>query len=157
MERVGRRGLIVMACLLAVGCQRGDDAPAGPGSPGLGWPSPFSLAPTPDGSERVWSGVLPCSDCDGVDTRLVLRVTGKKRSYLMIETYVGGERPNRFQRAGRWTENTRLMDDETLTTYTLDPGKGSQTYALRPDGALELLDVDGRPSTQAIAYRLQRL
>lgn len=151
------RGLILLACLLGAGCQRGDDAPAGPGSPGLDWPSPFSLAPSPDGSDRIWSGVLPCSDCQGVDTRLVLRVKDRKRSYVMIETYVGGERPNRFTRAGRWTETTLLMDGETLTTYTLDPGQGAQTYALRPDGALELLDVNGRPSAQAIAYRLQRL
>ena len=68
-----------------------------------------------------------------------------------------GEGPNRFTHAGRWLESTRLVDGERRTTYTLDPGQAAQTFALQPDGSLELLDADGSPQAQPIAYRLHRL
>ena len=147
---------VLLACVALAGCQRqGEGAPVGPGASGADWPSP-SL-PFVEGNARVWSGVLPCRDCQGVDTRLVLQLKDRKRSYVLTETYVGGPAPNRFSRAGRWTESRLRLDGESLVTYTLDPGRAGQVYALRADGSLELLDAQGRPSAQPIAYRLQRL
>jgi copper homeostasis protein (lipoprotein) len=137
-------------------CQRGGEAaPAGPGASGADWAA--AVGPFAEGSERIWSGLLPCRDCAGVDTRLVLQLKDRQRSYLLTETYLGGEAPNRFTRAGRWIESERAVDGERVTAYTLDPGRAAQVYVLRPDGALELLDAQGRPQAQPIAYRLQRL
>ena len=146
----------LLACLALAACRPGSDAaPAGPGASGADWPA--AATPFVDGSERIWSGLLPCSDCKGVDTRLVLQLHDRERSYLLTETYLGGQVPNRFTRAGRWTESRRVVDGERTTTYTLDPGRGAQMFALRADGSLELLDGQGRPQAQPIAYRLQRL
>ena len=151
-----RATAIVLASLVLAACQRGSEgAPVGPGGSGADWPA--AVGPFVEGSERVWSGLLPCSDCAGVDTRLVLQLKDRKRSYVLTETYVGGPAPNRFSRAGRWTESRLRLDGESLVTYTLDPGRAGQVYALRADGSLELLDAQGRPSAQPIAYRLQRL
>lgn len=157
MKTPTRRWILALAaCTLLAGCQRGSDgAPAGPGASGADWPA--AVGPFPEGSERIWSGLLPCRDCQGVDTRLVLQLKDRQRSYLMTETYLGGAAPNRFTRAGRWTEAQRAVAGERLTTYTLDPGAAQEQFVLQPDGSLELLDGQGQPQAQPVAYRLQRL
>ena len=62
-----------------------------------------------------------------------------------------------FNREGTWTELRRTAGGEAQVTYVLDPGQATQRYSLQPDGALELLDADGKSPAQALAYRLQRL
>lgn len=152
------RGMLLLAVVMLVGCQRGQEAaPTGRGASGMGSSSGAGTEQLSDGSERIWSGVLPCSDCAGVDTRLVLRIDGARRGFELTETYIGGQGETRFSRTGDWAEDTRVIDGESLASYTLDPGAGAQVFVLRPDGALELLDGDGRPSAQAVDYRLQRL
>ena len=159
MEPVARRASWIVVALLGgglAGCQRGGEgAPTGPGASGADWPG--AVGPFTEGSERIWSGLLPCRDCAGVDTRLVLQLKDRQHSYLLTETYLGGDAPNRFTRAGRWVESERALDGERVTAYTLDPGRAAQVYVLRADGSLELLDAEGRPQPQPIAYRLQRL
>ena len=119
-------------------------------------------APPPTGwqqqdSERTWAGLLPCRDCQGIDTRLVLRLDRGRRAYLMTETYLGGSGKTSFNRAGTWTEVQATVDGEPQVTYVLDPDQAAQRFVLQPDGALELLDANGRAPEQAVAYRLQRL
>jgi copper homeostasis protein (lipoprotein) len=145
---------ILLASLLAAGCHRNqDEAAANSQSPVAPQGAAIESA---QNSERTWVGLLPCSDCEGIDTRLVLRADGGRRNYLMTETYVGGSGKNSFNRAGSWTEVTRLVDGEPVTTFTLDPDKAGQQFTLQPDGALEALDGSGKLPTQAVAYRLQR-
>lgn len=152
------RGIQLLVVLLLAACQRGHEAmPAAGNAPGPGSSSGAGTERLADGSERIWSGVLPCSDCAGVDTRLVLRIDGAGRQFELTETYIGGQGEQRFSRSGEWIEGTRVIDGESLASYTLDPGKGAQVFVLRPDGALELLDGEGRPSARAVDYRLQRL
>ena len=144
--------LIVFATLALAACGRGEiegQAPA-PGTPG------FATAPTvgPD-TERTWVGLLPCSDCKGIDTRLVLRSRDGRRTYLMTETYLGSIGNNSFDTAGTWNEAISRSDGQVL--YILDPERAGQRFALQPDGNLEALDGNGNPSGQGLAYRLQRL
>lgn len=152
------RGILLLAVVMLVACQPGQDAaPAGRDAPGLASPSAAGTERVAGGSERIWSGVFPCSDCAGVDTRLVLRIDGPRRRFELTETYIGGRGEARFSRSGDWSEGMRVIDGESLASYTLDPGAGAQVFVLRPDGALELLDGEGRASAQAVDYRLQRL
>lgn len=108
-------------------------------------------------SERTWAGLLPCRDCQGIDTRLVLRTEHGRRAYRMTETYIGGSGKNRFDRAGTWKEVPGRVGGEPQVTFVLDPEQAAQRFVLQPDGALELLGADGKPQPQAVAYRLQRL
>ncbi len=146
--------LVLGACLL-LSCQRG----ASPTPQGAAVSPPDATFPAPrQNSERTWAGLLPCSDCQGIDTRLVLRSADGRRDYLITETYVGGAGKNSFNRAGTWTEVASAVDGSAVTTYILDPDRGgSQRFVLQPDGALELRDGDSRTAEQAIEYRLQRL
>ena len=115
------------------------------------------MPPASDDSERIWAGLLPCRDCQGIDTRLVLRTERGRRAYILTETYLGGSGRNSFNRAGSWTEVHYKRDGEAQVTCVLDPDQATQRFALQPDGALELLDPEGKAPQDALAYRLQRL
>jgi copper homeostasis protein (lipoprotein) len=145
----------VFPCLLLVlatgGCQRDgggtaeEQAAEGPSAPIAQF-----------GGERVWQGVLPCSDCLGIDTRLVLRQEGPRRQYRLEETYLGAAEPNRFERQGRWTETREGRDAAAATVFVLDPDRAPRRFRLEPDGGVELL-VGAADAPPAPEYRLQRL
>jgi hypothetical protein len=149
---------VLLCVVLALGaCGRGaapGSAPAGAGDTAAA-PSLPSLAD--DDTERTWAGLLPCSDCRGVDTRLVLRVHGARRDYLMTETYLAPDGGKRFSRAGAWDEARLVLDGGQTIVYQLDPERAGERFALQPDGALELLEANGTQPADALAYRLQRL
>jgi copper homeostasis protein (lipoprotein) len=146
--------LLLLPALLLAGCNR-QQAPEGQGAVPTP-PGRLAIEPAGD-SERIWVGLLPCSDCQGIDTRLVLRAQGGRHNYLMTETYVGSSGRNSFDRAGSWVEQTRQIEGESVTLYILDPDRGGQSYRLQPDGALELIEGNSGEPGQAVAYRLQRL
>lgn len=108
------------------------------------------------GGERIWQGVLPCSDCLGIDTRLVLREQGGRRRYRLEETYLGAPEPNRFEREGGWAQSRDGRDDAAGTVYVLDPDRAPRRFRLQPDGGIELL-TGSTDATPAPEYRLQRL
>ena len=147
------RLLTLMLLLVGAACSR----EGGPNAPVAGAPGATVPPASTEDSERVWAGLLPCRDCQGIDTRLVLRTERGRRNYLLTETYLGGSGRNSFNRAGAWTEVHYKRDGEAQVTYVLDPDQATQRFALQPDGALELLDPEGKAPRDALAYRLQRL
>lgn len=145
----------VLAAMLALAaCGRGAAPGTGASDSSVAQSAPLGAE---GDSERTWAGLLPCSDCQGVDTRLVLRAHGSRRDYLMTETYLAADGGKRFTRAGAWSEAKLPVDGGETFVYQLDPERAGERYALQPDGALELLDADGKPPADALAYRLQRL
>ncbi len=146
------RFLPVFLLLALAACERGpaprqEDAPIGEGvSPTRG--ERFELA---------WQGVLPCADCAGIQTRLVLRRDGAARDYELEETYLGVDGDNVFAENGDWREESRDFPDGAATVYQLDPAGGGRGFRLLPGGALELLDRQGQPIDSSLDYRLQRL
>src|SRR5687768_5644987 len=88
------------AVLLLAACSR-EPAPAGP-APAA---PDVAAAPATDAEnfERTWLGVLPCADCDGIQTRLQLVREGDAQTYELEETYLGaGEGETVFTQNGRW-------------------------------------------------------
>jgi len=150
--------LLLLAAMLALaacdGGDRGDrgDAPAQADAE----PAPADDAPLPadDDFERTWLGVLPCADCDGIQTRLRLERDGERQTYALEETYLGAEGEAVFAQEGRWVQE----DTADGASYRLDPGTpGARRYLLRGDGALDQLDGRGRLLDAGGQYRLQRL
>jgi copper homeostasis protein (lipoprotein) len=142
----------VLLLLALAACSRQGGGQAAP----LGGAPAVVPAPAED-TERSWAGLLPCADCQGIDTRLVLRTQHGERNYLLTETYLGGTGKTSFNRAGTWMELQRQVGGEREVTYVLDPDQAAQHYVLQPDGALELSGADGKAPPDALAYRLQRL
>lgn len=116
------------------------DAPAGTAVP----------ADTGD-FDRQWFGVLPCADCDGIQTRLRLLREGDERHFELEERYLGGELVPSFSQQGTWQEG----GEAGHRLYVLDPDGAGLRLLLLEDGSLELLDAEGAP--QGPAYRLGRI
>lgn len=147
------------AVLALAGCGRNeadtgaDQAARAPSTPALG------EAPSPAASEldSTWQGVLPCSDCDGIQTRLRLVADGQGRRYELQETYLAQDGGEVFEAQGAWTEETTVLGDQPTVVYRLDTQGASRWFSLQPDGALEMLDGPGRPTADGLAHRLQRM
>jgi copper homeostasis protein (lipoprotein) len=143
--------LILLAVLALAACGR-DPAPVetAPGAP----EEPTAATEPGENFERTWIGVLPCADCDGIQTRLLLTRDDSGQTYALEETYLGAEDDAVFNQTGRWVRD----GDGERNLFVLDPeAPAGRRFELRPDGALDLLDGKGRPLDTDGQYRLQRL
>ena len=146
--------LAALAAFALAGCDR-DSAPAdrAADAPVEADAGEAGTAPAADDFDRTWLGVLPCADCDGIQTRLQLRRDGGRQTYALEETYLGADGEAVFTQAGQW-----VRDDGDEGVFRLDPeSPASRRYALRPDGSLDQLDRRGEPLQPEGQYRLQRL
>ena len=118
--------VVCLAWLALAGCARApqSDAPL----PGLG---------TGDG-EAAWAGVLPCADCRGIDTRLLLQRQGGERRYRLIETYLADAGGARFVEQGDWDQ----VSDGLLR---LHDERSRRFFAVVRSGGLQPRDADGDP------------
>ena len=155
IRRAATATLLLAALLALPGCGREQAGQA----PGPSDPPGASADPAEDeaGFDRTWLGVLPCADCDGIQTRLQLREDPEGPRYLLEETYLGGPGENRFVQEGDWREETAAVGGLDATVYRLDPDGPGRWFWLQPDGALEMLEAEGRPAADGVPYRLQRL
>jgi copper homeostasis protein (lipoprotein) len=104
--------------------------------------------------ERTWLGVLPCADCDGIQTRLELVREGDRRTYRLEETYLGADGDAVFSQQGEWVQE----GEGEGARLRLDPGTpAGRRFVQREDGALDQLDGRGEPLQPDGQYRLQRL
>ncbi|WFF43392.1 hypothetical protein EVC62_18885 [Salinicola endophyticus] len=109
-----------------------------------------------------FTGTLPCQDCRGVDTDLILKrdpITGAPAGFYLHEIRIdapGGERVNTAW--GKWALH-RDVNDFQRQLYALQPEVG-QTRIFQPvDGsALEPLDAQGEPvrDSEGEPARLER-
>ncbi|PZO08355.1 MAG: hypothetical protein DCF27_08700 [Lysobacteraceae bacterium] len=144
--------LLLLAALLALaGCGRA------PSDPGAALPSDAPAPSQADGLDATWQGVLPCSDCDGIQTRLRLLADNQGRRFELQETYLAQDGGDAFQSQGNWVEEAGEIDGQPVVVYRLDAGGASRWFSLQPDGALEMLEDRQRPMVDALAHRLQRL
>lgn len=97
-----------------------------------------------------FTGTLPCSDCSGVDTDLVLQrdaITGAPGGFYLHEIKIdapGGERVSTSW--GNWSKNQSVMDFKQQV-YVLRPEVGDiRAYLLTDDGDLQPLTEQGTPA-----------
>ncbi|WP_374601364.1 copper resistance protein NlpE N-terminal domain-containing protein [Arenimonas sp.] len=146
--------LALMLALAGCSADRDEPVPADDG------PAPATgLAPSAgEVFVRSWQGVLPCSDCAGIQTRLTLRRDdGGEQHFELEETYLGAGPDSVFMVEGSWRQAAQRGDDGPATVFRIDPEGVDHRYRLQPDGSLELLGADGESRPDAIGYRLQRL
>jgi copper homeostasis protein (lipoprotein) len=97
---------------------------------------------------RSWAGDLPCADCAAIETAITLAPDGTyRRQGVYRGTKGGGD--TILTDIGRWTHNqggTRV----TLRGSVQAPGH----FAVDPDGALRLLDLEGQDIVSPLNYRL---
>ncbi len=94
--------------------------------------------------QQSFRGVLPCADCEGIETSLFLEKDG---TWVMNERGIGAKMPDVSASWGSWA---RTADKLVLTDAW-----GNKRY-FRPDGeGLEMLDQEGNPIESALNYRLE--
>lgn len=95
--------------------------------------------------QQSWSGVLPCADCEGIETSLFLAKDG---TWVMNERYQGVSRePSSFASYGTWA---RTADKLVLTD-----SKGEKSYYRANGEKLQMLDREGNPIESAMNYTLE--
>lgn len=93
--------------------------------------------------QQSWRGVLPCADCEGIETSLFLEKDG---TWVMNQHYQGAKAPSSFASYGTWA---RTADKLVLTDTA-----GEKRY-FRPKGeGLEMLDMQGNPIESQFNYTL---
>lgn len=158
-----KRALLIPAALAALSlaaCQpvAPDDAATAPTA--AAEPAPTAApAPLPEaaparqpfdqkGFAGTFKGTLPCADCPGIDTTLVLDADG---TYTLDTVYQG--KPGTFSTDGTWT--TEAGD----TTVRLDPNAKSEQdrlFAIASNGELKALDLRGQPLPDTQPHSLLR-
>ncbi|MDA8503019.1 MULTISPECIES: envelope stress response activation lipoprotein NlpE [unclassified Citrobacter] len=95
--------------------------------------------------QQSWRGILPCADCEGIETSLFLEKDG---TWVMNERYQGvRDEPSSFASYGSWA---RTADKLVLTD-----SKGEKSYYRAKGEALEMLDREGNPIESQLNYTLQ--
>lgn len=84
-----------------------------------------------------WRGSLPCADCEGIETHLVLERRDGDRLYALHEVYMAAGDTAQFRESGEW----RL--DDLLLSLESDAGS-RRHYGLVRGGALQVRDPQGR-------------
>ncbi|MEX3021135.1 envelope stress response activation lipoprotein NlpE [Kluyvera sp. STS39-E] len=95
--------------------------------------------------QQSWRGVIPCADCEGIETTLFLDKDG---TWVMNEHYQGVSRePSSFGSYGTWARTA----DKLVLTDSL----GEKSY-YRPKGdKLEMLDREGNAIETKLNYTLE--
>ena len=95
--------------------------------------------------QQSWRGVLPCADCEGIETSLFLQKDG---TWVMNERYQGVSRePSSFGSYGTWA---RTADKLVLTD-----SEGEKSYYRAKGEKLEMLDREGNPIESKLNYTLE--
>lgn len=108
-------------------------------------------------------GVLPCADCSGIRTDLILFVAMDSTTpagYLLRETYLGAKEGDQiFESEGAWRTVHGSSTDPRATIYQLDIGQPDELrhfLRLGPDSVRQL-DKDRAPIESRLNYTLNRV
>jgi copper homeostasis protein (lipoprotein) len=132
-------------------------APVAPAAPAE--PAPVAVESAPaaapadvpfdtKGFAGVFTGTLPCADCPGIDTKVMLNRDG---TYMLDETYQG--KPGNFSGDGTWTA------EEGGKRIRLDPNSKSledRLFAVASQDQIEALDKAGNAIDSKAPHSLKR-
>lgn len=142
--RIVKRAWLVV---LVAACGAGDGVAGTPGEPLRRLESGDSLPNLT--RPAAYAGPLPCADCSGIETTLLLHPDG---SYRIRERYVGEDAPNDFARIGRWT-----LRGDSVPILTLFTDAGARYFALTDPLTLTALDLEARPIAGSAPTTLTRV
>ncbi|HEY0161453.1 MAG TPA: copper resistance protein NlpE [Edaphobacter sp.] len=112
-----------------------------------------------------YKGMLPCADCEGLDTELKLYAKGRfdtsNAVYIETRTYRGSRDGDvAYTDRGLWTMLKGSATDPKATVYQLNPDKAEerQSYLLKDNGAaLEQLDRELNPIETKMNLTLRKV
>jgi copper homeostasis protein (lipoprotein) len=89
-----------------------------------------------------YSGILPCADCEGIETTLKLDLNS---TYVLITKYLGRKNSNEITKNGTfsWNENTIVL-------HGIKKGEQPSIYKVE-ENQLRQFDLSGKPITGGLA------
>lgn len=93
-----------------------------------------------------YEGELPCADCDGIKTVIVLNEDG---TYTKNQEYLGVEEPVTISESGSFLAN----EDNTVLTLTSNESAEEKTMVKVEDGQISILKADGTPVEGEVAEK----
>ena len=96
--------------------------------------------------DGTYKGVLPCADCEGIETKLELN---QDKTYELKETYLGKGDGKVFE-----TKGSFQFDSNNRSVIELDKAGDSRKYFVA-EGYLKALDLEGNEITGALADKYQ--
>ncbi len=110
---------------------------------------------TPSLAEFTFEGILPCADCMGIKTNLV--INDDSLSYFLTETYMGKNNPDSiFIRSGSFTRITASDSLSTILQLSAVKELPPLFYKVIGDSILKKLDSQGREILGNHNYLLTR-
>ena len=95
--------------------------------------------------QQSWRGVLPCADCEGIETTLFLNQDG---TWIMNERYLNAPKGTvAFGSRGRWAR--------TAEKLVLTDDKGHKRYFRAKGDKLEAQSPDGKPLSSGRRFMLE--
>ncbi|MGJ8514630.1 copper resistance protein NlpE N-terminal domain-containing protein [Carnimonas bestiolae] len=95
-------------------------------------------------TSTVYSGRLPCDDCDAIDATLTLRTTrdNQPSGYTLSEKHLkDGKTTNVESSVGQWTKTSGTADDQNAVVYQIGSQDNPHQLYLELKGkTLRLLD-----------------
>ena len=110
---------------------------------------------TPSTTEYTFEGILPCVDCMGIKTNLV--INDDSLSYFLTETYMGKNNPDSvFLRSGIFIRLTAPDSVSTLLQLSAVKELPPLNYKVIGDSVLKKLDNQGQEILGNHNYLLTR-
>lgn len=78
-------------------------------------------------AEKVYSGILPCADCSGIDTTLILK---PDNTYTQSSIYQERNEDEPFEITGEWNIEKGIPGNENAEYYVLTEDSGNASYYL---------------------------
>lgn len=110
---------------------------------------------TPETETQRFVGALPCDDCDGIRTELLLRGDG---TFRLTETYLGRIASRPVVEVGKWTTLRGNARDLDAVVYRINYDKltTARNYLLLPDGNIKQIDENQEEFPSAENYTLEK-
>ncbi|MDG6881270.1 Copper homeostasis protein CutF [Phocoenobacter uteri] len=96
----------------------------------------------------TYQGTLPCSDCDKIEAKLVLK---SDKSYIYETTYFQNKQPNEYLEKGQFEWDAKKED-----VIVLDEHAGNRKFKIR-DNYVEMCDQDGNVAKTGLNYKLKKV
>ncbi|MDI9240323.1 copper resistance protein NlpE [Lysobacter sp. LF1] len=97
----------------------------------------------------TFTGTLPCADCPGIDTRIVLATDG---TYTITESYQERTAPE-LHGDGTWTVEE---NDQRLRLDPNSKDERDRLFAILSQDEIRQLDLEGKAIESSLPYNLKR-
>lgn len=144
------------ACILSIVAALGLAACSAPSgqTPALpqatGATAPVGAPLSAQGFAGEFDGIIPCGDCQGIQTKLQLNADG---SYKLDETFTGRATNNFLSSKGQW----QIQDDHHFILAPSEQGWEHRPFEVLDNNDITQLGKEGKPYSNDATYHLKRV